>query len=352
MKQNNVQNPASNNASVPDHPVIVQFFHSGKEFKVKGGRTGVPVDVPWKLERKVNAKEHRLTGCSVRPSRKKNHECGGCHDDKGDEVWTADHSRRLVVHNGDYVNKEGKLVSGDLAFWTEWEACTIAAPMPKGKNETDARWFHKVVTPSRKTGDHRVNTDPCVFGSSFKYALCQQHSKAETRDDSVVLRRLPSGSIILFGSRFLKRNEFVLDTVFVVGDIRTHYTEQTKKEMEVSDEYRALTLNRFSNESLENTFYRGESFSSSGGAKPYSFVPARPFVQGDARCGKRFVLDLASVNTHLRTTKNEFKPTSEKTQGFQRIEASSRIVNSVWREIVRQVRKQGFVLGVRFDWPK
>lgn len=334
-----------------ERPLVVQFFHSGKECPVRESRSGTPVEVPWSLERLVRGTASGSTGCASKPVRKKRGGCGGCRNDDGEAVWAADHSRRLVVHKGDYVENAGRLVSGDLAFWTEWEARTTACAMPKGAENTDARWFHRVVTPLGETGEHRVNTDPCVFGSSFKYALCQQHRNGEARQDSVVLRRLPLGSVILFGSRFLKRNEFVLDTVFVVGCIRKGYFENTKKKLGVSAEYQELTLGRFANEAVENTFYRGETFRSSGGSEPYSFVPAKPFVPGDARCGKRFVLNLAAVNKRLRGVSDQFDPNSGQTQGFHAIECSPEIMRSVWSEIVRQVRAQGFVPAVHFDWP-
>ena len=350
MKRKSIQRQTETTGRSQEAPLIVQFFHSGKEFHVRGGVSGEPVEVPWKLERKVSDKAIKSAGCTGRPPKKKQVGCGGCSDNAKEERWTADHSRRLVVHKGKYIDDDGKRISGDLAFWTEWEACSIAYAMPKGAQSTDARWFHRVVTPLGNAGEHRINTDPCVFGSSFKYALCQQHMNGETND--VLLRHLAPGSIILFGSRFVNRQEFVLDTVFVVGSVRACYGEKTKNNLEVSDEYRELTLNRFSNGFLKNTFYRGATFISSAGAKPYSFVPAKPFVPGDSRCGKRFVLDLAALNRHLRGTSEQFNPESGKTQGFYAIKGTPEISRSVWQEIVRQVRAAGFVPGTSFDWPR
>jgi hypothetical protein len=342
----------SNKQESKERPLVVQFFHSGKECPVTGPRDGTSVKVPWSLEKLVRGTASGSTGCASKPVRKKRGGCGGCRNDDGEAVWKSDHSRRLVVHKGDYVDNAGKLVSGDLAFWTEWEACTTACAMPKGAENTDARWFHRVVTPLGKRGNHRVNTDPCVFGSSFKYALCQQHRKDEKRQDSVVLRRLAPGSIILFGSRFLNRNEFVLDTVFVVGDIHVNYVEQTKEKLTVSAAYRELTLNRFSNRSRENTFYRGETFHPPGGSKPYSFVPAKLFVPGDARCGTRFVLNLAAVNKRLRGVSDQFDPNSGQTQGFHVIKCSPETMEAVWKEILDQVVSKQFVPAVHFNWPK
>ena len=51
------------------------------------------------------------------------------------------------------------------------------------------------------------NTDPFIFETPFKYALCQQKAK---------MKHLARGSVILFGSQ-VDTMDFCLDTVFVVG---------------------------------------------------------------------------------------------------------------------------------------
>jgi len=254
----------------------------------------------------------------------------------------------LVIHKGECVDKDGNLLTAELAFWTEWEACTMATAVKKTLvGGTGPRWMHRVKTPLGKTGPHRVNTDPCVFGKTFKYCCCQQHMKNEK--DMVQLRRLAPGSIILFGSRL--KGRFVLDTVFVVGTVRVHYFEKSKSILKVSDFYRELALNRFTNRTVENTFYRGTTFDPESRTTPYSFVPAKPFAEGNPRCGERFVLDLAALNKCLHGAKERFNPESGKTQGFHAIATTENTVAAVWNEILRQVRKAHFVPGVHFNWP-
>ena len=333
-------------------PAIVQFFHTGKEFHVKGGKNAISVEAPWNSARRSNRKKTQSASCLIKPSNVNPGSCGGCHDGQEDVEWVSNHYRRLVVHKGEYIDKNGNLISGNLAFWTEWEACTIASCMPRTNDPTGARWFHNVVSPLGKSGAKRINTDPCVFGSTFKYCCCLQHRENERGKDGIMLRNLPKGSVIMFGSKFLNPNAFILDTIFVVGSIRIPYFEGDKPSIQVSDEYRELALRRFFNNERPNTFYRGVSYQDTHGTSPFSFVPARRFLQTNPSCGKRFVLDLAKINKALKETSERFEPNSKQTQGFHSIIVSAVTAEAVWREIVRQVQAAGFVLGVHFDWPK
>ena len=299
-------------------PVIVQFFHPGRECFVGSNSVNASVSIPW-------------VGGSC-----------GARNRKDDVKRRSSHSRRLVLHQGDYVTAQGRILCADLVFWTEWEARTTAIPLkPSGPHS--AQWMHTVVSPLSPGRIGESNTDPCVFGSSFKYCCCQQ-----TREGT--MRRLPPGSMILFGSCLNHR--FALDTVFVVEGAGVPYDAEDSKQIEglgTSPEYRALALDRL--KSGRMTFYRGRTPAQAASGRPYSFSPAKIFDERDPKCGERFLLDAPAVNRQLPSRSKTFAPILGQTQGKKVVPASVATVSAVWKEIVRQVRAAGFVLGVRFDWP-
>ena len=174
-----------------------------------------------------------------------------------------------------------------------------------------ADWAHTVQSPLGRSGRNRKNTDPCVFGSTFKYCCCQQHLRNEKNPRRI--RRLAPGSIILFGSK-MSVGKFALDTVFVVGKEGIDY-EATGDygRLDVSDEYQELSLNCLAKKET-NTFYRGQPYTPA--AKMYSFTPARLFQEEDFSCGKRFVLE----PKHFRQL-NKLLPAGEK--GFRELGAKS-----------------------------
>ena len=79
----------------------------------------------------------------------------------------------------------------------------------------------------------------------------------------------------------------------------------------------------------------------------FSFTPSK-ICDGVCVPRERCVLDnIKSLNRHLRTAVfNNWR------RGFYPQEAVPQEIKDVWNEIVDQVVKQGFVLGVHFDWPK
>lgn len=141
---------------------IVQFPHPAREY-----------DVP----------DYRGEGCP----------CG----------WnTGDHRRRFLLSRGDYVDAAGGLQTGDLLFWSEWEANTRVTRLHRAVGQNLATWLHEpqypipCLHPVGNDDTHCCqNTDPCVFGASFKYALCRQR-----RDGSPTrMQNLEPGSLIVFG---------------------------------------------------------------------------------------------------------------------------------------------------------
>ena len=136
-------------AIVKDKLCVVQFMHSGNEFLMSKCKNTPPakvcangsLQVPWSMEK--------------------------------------DHFRRLVQHDGWYVDKSGDYKKGHLVFWTEWEAMTIAWPLGTDKDFFKAHFVHEILCPPTVSGTAHCgknpngsygyqNTDPCVFGDKFK----------------------------------------------------------------------------------------------------------------------------------------------------------------------------------------
>ena len=311
-------------ADPENDPVVIQFFHSGRERVFRAAEGATTVRVSWAGEKKAG---------------KRDGDCGIC----------SGHARRLVVHDGQYVDKTGVLKTGKLAFWTEWEAATTATRMPPSSAPGCARWRHAVESPLVNTFTDGINTDPCVFGSTFKYCCCQQHVNGEA--GTRILRRLPPGSIVLFGSRIRYKTRFLLDTVFVVSGEGVDYIEENGAsiaKLGVSDEYRALALDRLHGKRT-NTFFRGATFDSHA-KSIWSFTPTRVFLNGNSRCGERFFLDVEKLNGAFEAD----RPLSTdplKKQGITICRTDCKNAVKAWKEILRQVRGAGFLPAVHFDWP-
>ena len=310
-------------------PIIVQFFHPGRECPVGRIPDGESISVSW-----------NGGGCGKQQKPIQGNRTSKCKNICGS------HTRRLISHDGTYIDGNGKQQTARLAFWGEWEARTTATAMPPAKGAGFfAHWIHMVESPLEGAGKQGTNTDPCVFGSTFKYCCCQQHMKSERKPR--LMRRLPPGSLVLFGSNL--SGKFVLDTVFVVGGKGVPYEATGDySSLSVSKEYLEIALNRLKDKEM-NALYRGAPFRRPG--EMHSFVPARLFKKGDFKCGERFVLDFKKVNACLRSSK-AFAVHQRQTQGIHPIETEPQIVCAVWTEIVRQVRAQGFVPAVHFNWPK
>ena len=164
----------------------------------------------------------------------------------------GDHRRRLVGHSGNYV-ESGICYSGELAFWTEWEANTQARNLSPLTSWGCARRIHYVMSPlhgdaasaKEKRSDANdcsgrankyQNTDPCVFGKSFKYSNCKQDSAHE-------LKNLPAGSLIVFGS--IHDNIYYLDTVFVVADGPGDFRTICNRDPGVAAVFHVIIVNAF-----------------------------------------------------------------------------------------------------------
>ncbi len=277
-------------------------------------------------------------------------------DGRYDVAWnTGRHCRRLVKHLGDYVDDNGVLQqNAELTFWTEWEGPTVATRLNSVRDAIHAWYLHEIQHPvvpagmenTRRDccddsddsddgcGDGLQNTDPCVFGDTFKYSNCQQSSNG-------VLRKLGAGSLILFVSRI--QREYYLDTVFVT-QAGVDYTTNHVNNIVCSDQYRDLTLKRLPL-GRNFTFYRGVGFTAD--CPVYSFVPSRRYT-GDVTDYIRCRLDAEAIN---RVAGCEVFSLGL-TQKFKCTVADPQLVREVWTEIGQQIREQEFVKAIHFGWPQ
>ena len=318
------------NQNSRDKLCIVQFMHSGLECPIR--LTG----------RKTNARTLN-DGCLA-------------------VEWNQDyaHYRRLVHHNGWYVDENGIYQNGDLVFWTEWEAPTIATQVSDGREFSIAQFEHQIQCPpvepvngactsSGKKFGNLQNTDPCVFGSTFKYSNCLQ-------DRFTQLRYLAPKSLVLFGS--YKEDEhksprFYLDTVFVVGRTALEYSSRTIDAVSCSDEYRNLTLKHVG-DGFKFKFYRGVRCDGSCNLSTtmFSFTPSMLCLNGKPNdVYKRCILNVSVLNgLKMKAKLTEDILNGNKKQGVKYTITNEETIKKVWDTIVCEVLKQGFVLGVKFDY--
>jgi len=166
------------------------------------------------------------------------------------------------------VADDGSLSEGDLVFWGEWEAPSYVIERWEQKDPLP-RFLHRPVWERPTAKGTRQNTDPWVFGDSFKFSNCKQLTPKRNRS---ALQSLTPGSIILFGSTI--GDEFVIDTVFVVKDCCRFSPRDTPE----SDEaFRICTVESLLTSGSADdplTLYRGATYETPINGM-YSFVPCR-----------------------------------------------------------------------------
>ena len=281
----------------------------------------------------------------------------------GYEVYwncTRNHYRRLVkICRGAYIDSDRRyheIANEELCVWTEWESLTHADELPLSSNQFDAKFIHQPKYPVSVAGAAKdpgryygkgkpsdaLNTDPCIFGRTFKYAICRQGHDSW-------MRKLAQNSLILFWSH--KGDSVCLDTVFVVGKNPVDYITGSTSMIKCSQEYRNLTLDRLGTGSAA-TFYRGISYNKSNPPLVYSFAPAIVFRES-VNCARRCELnakDIAQLNEVIGADRPFINVNAHRRS--KSICASSDKIKSVWDTLTDIVMGKGFVLGVHFDWPK
>lgn len=285
-------------------------------------------------------------------------ELGGSKVNKGEVTPANDgsmpHTRKYFLHGGQYIDKQrGTPKTGNLQFWGEWEQAVEAIKVRKGG--VPPRSQLKPIWPqgggSKKWGP--VNTDPLVFGPKMYYSNCQQLRKSKP----TLLTRLEPGSMILFGSCF--DGGFLLDTVFVVGEIFNH--EDFHKGLpgkEESETFRKVVWKCLKNGHSpcdtssrpkakgcgggscppsaigDYTLYQGEAYDPANPKEPFCFVPAR--------------LDSEQRFNRVQLAMPDFI-SPKMTQSFKAKKVSEKEIKKAFEQIVETVLKNKCVLATSID---
>lgn len=267
---------------------------------------------------------------------------GGEHrpDEPGLKRWNrGDHRRKFLKHSGRLIDASGETVDNDLVFWGEWEPDSRTVPV-EARFPEGPRFIHEPFLALPPPAGWRQNTDPYVFGSTFHYTGCLQH----TKHGPTQLRFLARGSVILFGS-CLAEEKFVLDTLFVVDRFIDHTRDDFREAREaVSPTYAQATLDPWysgstpTSERSHRLYFGATQAEAVDGM--FSFFPCLP--AGQAPNGfPRPTIDLPEVIT----------PTMKQGKRLnQQPDVGS--VRALWNRVVAQVRARGLSLGVRADNPR
>lgn len=261
---------------------------------------------------------------------------GGEHRPKDETMeWNrGPHARKFLKSTGDYV-LDGRLQSGPVVFWGEWEPQSRVIRAFQDVAPGYPRWLHEPYWEVPRQRLHLMNTDPLVFGRRFRYSNCRQ---ARNRK----LRELAPGSIVVFGSKY--QREFVVDTVFVVGDEAEDFIGASADKVAVDDWVRAVVFDSIvrnpKDAHQEFRSYRGSMYADAPSG-PFSFVPCRPY-DDDADGG-------AFARPALRLPRHWIQPNLA--IGAKVTAATTVEIRELWNEIVEQVEEADLRLAVRLDAP-
>lgn len=264
------------------------------------------------------------------------------------------HKRKFLLCDGEYIENDEKN-RGKLLFWGEWEPPTFVEKFATPPNPFYPKWLHKPELPlvlppleNRKI----QNTDPFVFGESFKYFICKQLKN----DRPTSLAKLECGSIILFGSTGNQNKEdafFNLDTVFVVSTYIEYDAlkpDALDREKRISEEYRNISLrralpmqlreeNRPTINSLKVRLYFGATYDNPVD-NMYSFTPSKKWENNEMGFPR------------VRLKQDDFDFISNNLNAAPKYtEKSFDDIKLFWAKLREMTREQGYLEGVRFDCP-
>jgi hypothetical protein len=277
--------------------------------------------------------------------------------DKNDthiKSWnTGLHKRKFLLSKGTYVNNDDTISSGMMTFWGEWEPPSSVQPLSQPNGDPlYPRWLHKPFLPSRIPtpkdqstscrgcqGGTYQNTDPFVFGSCFKYLVCQQYRPSTMNPTK--LASLDKGSIVIFGSKGHQGSTsfFQIDTVFVVADYLEYDTHSADALIDnrVPDTYRGIVYKMAFPEPtevpLKLRLYFGATYDNPLHGM-YSFVPAKPYKQGEEGFPRIRMKNKPYITDNLSQ--------GYKTTGMQSLDK----IYVVWSEIRELSRGSGCVEAV------
>lgn len=249
------------------------------------------------------------------------------------------HKRKFLRRTGKYV-VGAKVEVGEVLFWGEWEPESrvqrIENPVPHGP-----RFIHDPYYVVPESYECLENTDPFVFGEQFHYGVCKQPTFRQ-------LSYLLPGSIIVFGS--CKDNEFVLDTLFVVGNRWIDHSTLEDLAGGVSREYKEVTVFPWYENLAKSEACAGASSQTCrlyfGASRDnpvhgmYSFFPCCPYEVNSE--------GFARPKIEIPQVVNPKKCTGVKYQ----IDLGLNEMKLLWDEIAEQVKRQGRALGVCAKMPE
>ena len=244
-----------------------------------------------------------------------------------------DHARKFLKASGRYI-AAGEQRSGPFVFWGEWEPQSrVLEPFPN-RPLAYPRLLHE---PFWRVPRHRQllqNTDPLVFGDRFLYSNCRQASNRK-------LRELAPGSLVVFGSSL--GGEFVLDTVFVVGEDAEDFTGASAGDVRCEGLVRAVVFEplRMDPKGASENFrlYWGRSYREAPSG-PFSFVPCLPYGVGE----------YAFPRPGLRLSSRWITP--DLRQSAKATPASQSELRELWEQIIDQaVDRTGLAMGIQLDAP-
>lgn len=282
------------------------------------------------------------------------------YENKKIKNWnTENHRRKFLSNKGSYIENDKKYDNEMLLFWGEWEPTSwvkiICQPQTIKRHEKYPKYLHFPFLPPKEEikqfQDENIrinkcyqNTDPFIFGKDFRYAICQQNSRP-------CLKKLDVGSLILFGSSI--DSNFVIDTVFVVGD-KKQYNKSNIEKIDDNDLYPEITIKMACKadepDDANNTLYYGATYENRSKVNGmFSFVPS--IKSNDKKQGvPRFYFpdDFYESNNIILN-----KYISKKlTQGIKATHGLSlNEIKSFWEYLKNKISEK-YVLGFNFEMPK
>lgn len=244
------------------------------------------------------------------------------------------HYRKFIQNNGHYIDglKDLNPKQAELYFWGEWEGNSIFNPFPKADFRILPNGLHKLFHSTVIKGTQ--NTDPYIFGDSFKYCVCKQKGR---------LTSLVLDDLILFGTVLPSLNKFYIDTVFVIKDNNSSANVKATEGATYSQVYKEETLEQLDEylkkptKENNNKVYHSKTWWDD--KKYFSFVPCK--LDYDEVGFERLFIKLDNLTFGLSSN-----PT-----GISFLNNCHLCSQDLWKEIVKTCREQGFVLGVKFEEP-
>ena len=265
-------------------------------------------------------------------------------DSSGGKSWNPSkyqHARKFMEFSGKWMEDDGRVKSGNLRAWGEWEAESdlLCGLVQSCQYSQYPRYLWRPYYVYRDNYRCLHNTDPFIFGERFLYSNCKQQALSG-------LRQLGRGSMIVFGSgkKIAGERKWVLDTVLVVSDSLMYAAPETRRGLGgvVPEAFLTVTGGPMvdSKDQTSYRLYRGAT-----PADPvegmFSFFPAMP-SDGDVGF-PRPVVDLPG---------EYFNPGSWQAQKGLRRNCTSDELREIWGSLADQVRRAGLLLGTHAALPE